>query len=411
MLDFGALPPEINSARMYAGPGSGPMMAAAAAWNAMAGELESFAVGYSSVISGLQGENWSGGASDAMAAAAGPYVTWATTTAAQAEQAASQAQAAAAAYEAAFAATVHPAAVAANRIQLATLVATNFFGQNTTMIAATEAAYAEMWAQDSAAMYGYAASSSAATVLTPLSQPPRNTNAAGQSGQAAAVAQAAGSSTAGHAQTTLSALMSTVPQQLQTLSAAGISGSSTSSGSTLATSLAAAPPSLLTLFGDLNTLEGPGIPTYNTLYSIFQALNYGYAAKADFESHNPAPQPKAPQLVSAGPDTVGLGHGQAFASLDNAARVGKLSVPQSWASATPVASPAGEPSRASGTGFRALPAWAANPSTGMSGGAPAAGLGPMTGTSARPTGRTGLQLRILRMRNHRFNMPRPAVGG
>ncbi|WP_141249127.1 PPE domain-containing protein, partial [Mycobacterium avium] len=27
-MDFGALPPEVNSGRMYAGPGSGPLMAA-----------------------------------------------------------------------------------------------------------------------------------------------------------------------------------------------------------------------------------------------------------------------------------------------------------------------------------------------------------------------------------------------
>ncbi|WP_261861369.1 PPE family protein, partial [Mycobacterium montefiorense] len=26
-MDFGALPPEINSARMYTGPGSGPLLA------------------------------------------------------------------------------------------------------------------------------------------------------------------------------------------------------------------------------------------------------------------------------------------------------------------------------------------------------------------------------------------------
>ncbi len=33
ILDFAMLPPEINSARMYAGAGSGPMLAAASAWN------------------------------------------------------------------------------------------------------------------------------------------------------------------------------------------------------------------------------------------------------------------------------------------------------------------------------------------------------------------------------------------
>ena len=37
-FDFGALPPEINSIRMYTGPGSGPMMAAAAARNNLAAE-------------------------------------------------------------------------------------------------------------------------------------------------------------------------------------------------------------------------------------------------------------------------------------------------------------------------------------------------------------------------------------
>ncbi len=31
-MDYAVLPPEINSARIYAGPGSGPMLAAASAW-------------------------------------------------------------------------------------------------------------------------------------------------------------------------------------------------------------------------------------------------------------------------------------------------------------------------------------------------------------------------------------------
>src|SRR6185312_3292817 len=164
MFDFGALPPEINSARMYAGPGSGPMMAAAAAWDGLTAQLETFAARYSALVSELHG-SWSGASSAAMAAASAPYVAWVTTTSQQAEQAANNARAAAAAYEAAFAATVPPVVVAANRALLAMLVATNFLGQNTAAIAATEAAYAEMWAQDAGAMYGYSGSSAAATTL------------------------------------------------------------------------------------------------------------------------------------------------------------------------------------------------------------------------------------------------------
>ncbi|HVQ98519.1 MAG TPA: PPE family protein, partial [Mycobacterium sp.] len=150
-MDFGMLPPEINSVRMYAGPGSGPMIAAATAWDELAAELQAGAASYSSVISGLTA-GWQGPSSAAMAAAAAPYVTWMRTTAAQSEQTANQARAAAAAYETAFAATVPPPVIAANRSLLMSLIATNLLGQNTPAIAATEANYAEMWAQDAAAM-------------------------------------------------------------------------------------------------------------------------------------------------------------------------------------------------------------------------------------------------------------------
>lgn len=41
LMNFSVLPPEINSARMYVGAGSGPLLQAAAAWDALAGELGS----------------------------------------------------------------------------------------------------------------------------------------------------------------------------------------------------------------------------------------------------------------------------------------------------------------------------------------------------------------------------------
>jgi PPE-repeat protein len=147
-MDFGGLPPEINSGRMYAGPGSGPMLAAAAAWASLGAEMNSGASSYGSVISALTSGPWVGPSSLAMAAGVTPYVEWMSATGEQAELAATQAYAAAGAYEAAFAMTVPPPIITANRAQLMMLVATNFFGQNAPAIAATEAEYAEMWAQD-----------------------------------------------------------------------------------------------------------------------------------------------------------------------------------------------------------------------------------------------------------------------
>ncbi|HEY9302790.1 MAG TPA: PPE family protein, partial [Mycobacterium sp.] len=165
-MEFGALPPEINSGRMYAGAGPGPLLTAAAAWDGLADELSSTASSYQATVDGLA-SSWQGPSSASMSAAAAPYVAWMTATATQAEETANQARAAVAAYEAAFAATVPPPVIAANRTLLMTLIATNILGQNTPAIAATEAHYMQMWAQDAAAMYGYAGSSAAASQLTP----------------------------------------------------------------------------------------------------------------------------------------------------------------------------------------------------------------------------------------------------
>ncbi len=168
-MDFAQLPPEINSALMYAGPGSGPMLAAAAAWESLAGELQTVASAYTAVVTSLIDGPWQGSSAAAMANASWPQISWLSNTAGLAQDAGARAVAAASAYEAAFAATVPPAEVAANRALLGALLATNFLGQNTAAIAATEALYGEMWAQDAAAMYGYSGATAQATALTPFS--------------------------------------------------------------------------------------------------------------------------------------------------------------------------------------------------------------------------------------------------
>lgn len=211
-MDFGALPPEVNSGRLYRGPGSESMHTAAAAWDRLADELHSSATGFNWAISELTGAGWSGPSSASMAAATLPLEAWMTDTATQAQEAAAQARAAAAAYDAAFAMAVPPALIAANRHRLTSLASSSFFAQNAHAIADTEACYEQMWAQDAGTMYRYAAASAAASVLAPFISPPEGA-AGGWSWQARA-AGIAGTSTA---QVELSQLTSTLPRVLQAL--------------------------------------------------------------------------------------------------------------------------------------------------------------------------------------------------
>jgi PPE-repeat protein len=322
-MDFGALPPEINSGRMYAGAGAGPMMAAATAWNTLAAELSSTAAGYESVVSELTGGQWIGPASASMAAAVQPYVAWLNTTAGHAQHAASQATASAAAFEAAFAATVPPPVIAANRAQLAALVATNFMGVNTPAIMATEAQYGEMWAQDAAAMYGYAASSASAGTLIPMAPPAPTANPAGLAGQAAAVAHA-GAATATQAglKQTISGLPNTV---------AG-----------LASPLAVDPPGILSNSLVANTINGA---VNTTAWWVMNTIPNSTLLKYTLTA---AATPAAPATVATvgvggtafsgavGPATpAGFGGAPVLAGLGRASTVGGMSVPSSWSAAAP----------------------------------------------------------------------------
>jgi PPE-repeat protein len=378
-LDFAMLPPEVNSGRMYSGAGLGPMLAAASAWHGLAAELRSTALSYGSVLSALTGEEWHGPASAAMAAAAAPYAAWLGTTAEQAEQTAAQAEAAAAAYEAAFAETVPPPVIAANRAQLMALIATNVLGQNTPAIAATEAQYAEMWAQDAAAMYGYAASSAVATQLSQFIEPQQTTSPSGVAAQSAAVTQAV-ATPAGSQQSTLSQLMSALPTTLQGLSspassqtpASEIVGLLTGSGSGSST------------LDNLWAAWGPNANVWNTAFSsgfympsntmapFLSLLGQGSAAGDAADAAGQAASGAIGEAAAV-PAVGGVGSAVS-AGLGHAPIVGALSVPPSWTAPAPLAGPLA--SSLGGTPMMAPPAMAA----GMPG-------MPIGATGAQPYGR------------------------
>lgn len=385
-LDYGVLPPEINSGRMYTGPGSGSMLSAASAWENLAAELNTAAASYDSVTSGLAAGPWTGPAATAMAASAAPYVTWLRGAGVQAETTARQATAAAEAYSTAVAAVVPPPVISANRVLLKQLVATNFFGQNSPAIGEAERQYAEMWAQDAAAMYRYASSSATASALASFSQPPQTTNAAGQSVQSAAVAQA-GTAAAGNGAATdiLTSLISVIGQvsPFTGLATQGLSATMTGWSGTA------------NMLSNVN--NGIGL-------AAFQAENPG---GLDEILHPPKLGPAGLGLGGlglgkSGLGSAGLGAGLgsvgSSASAGTALKIGALSVPHGWAMPVTLTS-ASAP----------LPVSAVPAAPAMAGGVPGGAFGEtMLGTLA---GR-GLGAATSRVAAHRRTVvPRPPAAG
>ncbi len=344
MIDFAVLPPEISSARMYSGPGSGPMLAAGAAWSQLAAEIRSAAASYSSIVSGLTSGSWLGPASTSMAAAAAPYAAWMTTTAAQAEQTAAQAQAAVSAYESAFSMTVPPAVIVANRAALASLIANNVLGQNAPAIAATEAQYGDMWAQDAAAMYGYAGSSAAASQLTPFSRPAQSTNAGALAGQAAAAGQAtgtsAGTATSASTGTGLSSVLGSITSAGSDTSTTGLAG--------LLNYLDGANGSLLGSFLNnattanfSNAFTTSGLMNPTAMIDSVTCFSYLFGAMGNGGLASDV----SGLAAGLGSGTAGLGSaglrglGAAVsAGVGQATPLGALSVPGGWAAAAPALS-------------------------------------------------------------------------
>ncbi|MGV0626539.1 PPE family protein [Mycolicibacter minnesotensis] len=336
--DFGMLPPEIISAWMYSGAGSGPLTAAAAAWSSLAAELEAAELAAQLVISELSGEQWTGPASVAMATAVAPYLAWLQSTSVAAQQAGTQAMASAAAFEAARAGTVPPPVIAANRAQLAALVASNILGQNTPAILATEAHYMAMWAQDSLAMSGYSVSSANAATLAPMTPAPQPTSPAGSAAAAGGLQEGLGQ--------TLSTLQGALQAVASPLAAA-------SSGDVLLTDVVdlflGTPLFANAINGGVNTAAWFVTTTIPTAISLGHTLalagpgalvsDTSMDAEAIASGLSPMVLASAMQPVGA----VTAGAAPMLANLGQASTVGAMSVPGTWpaAASTEVAASAG----------------------------------------------------------------------
>jgi PPE-repeat protein len=274
-------------------------------------------------------------------------------------QTSTQARAAAVAYESAYATTVHPSVVASNRARLTSLVATNLLGQNTAAIAATEVEYGEMWAQDVAAMYGYAGASHAASKVTPFTPPRQTTNQGGVAAQGAAATRAAGTA-AGHAQTALSngQAMSAVPNALQNL---------TSSSSGLSDFSSFMNPYNLVSLGSGFLGNGTGLIGVSGAAGFISDAEHKIAEPGVKSKAVSAPKPAASKSrLPEKATTVSAGMGRASS-------LGGVSVPQGWARSAPEVRLVGLASPSSGAG----------PGTGVLSGMPLFGQAPLMALPGR----------------------------
>jgi PPE-repeat protein len=351
-MSFMMFPPEINSALMYTGAGSGPLMAAASAWDELAADLETTANSYQAIIAQMTGGPWLGPSSARMASATAPYIAWMQGSSMQAAQTSAQARLAAAAYEGAFDATVPPSVIAANRALLAALIATNFLGQNFPAIAATEALYMEMWLQDGLTMDTYALVSQQAVVLPPPAPAP-TTSDGGTSADAAATAQSAantGSTIATDVQALINGYLGNLAQGQTVsgewgavLSDLGVpaslqTGLLSSLGTTATTGVTSAAGSLLPIQGIYYLTMLASMPV-KMLMSLSQSMSASQAMQAGQQALmanvSSVLDGKMKALMS-GISGQMRGFASAIsAQLAGAQRLGGLSIPNSWANAAP----------------------------------------------------------------------------
>lgn len=200
-------------------------------------------------------------------------------------------------------------------------------------------------------MYGYAAASVTASELAPFHQPPQTSNPLGLGSQSATAASSHAAPSAGNA--------------------------------------------LLNGVSNFNTLIGP-VRIGGQLSRVVGSMGSFVTAARDALGAS-APTAAGVGTAAEFQPAAAAARGVVLASAGQAEPVGKLSAPPSWAAATSAPEPAAPAIRLAG---------AEHPNPGMRGNVPPIGMAPAEGGS--PYRKANL---VFRMRDRRFQMPRPAVGG
>jgi PPE-repeat protein len=209
----------------------------------------------------------------------------------------------------------------------------------------TDALYAEMWAQDASAMYGYAGASATASQVSPFTSPPQTTNPSGPAGQVAATAQSVGTSGGTDLETLMSSgpqLISSTPQALQSLSSpqalSGLASTATDTSSSLSST---------SLLNELSTPLRMATMPMSMLSRLFTTGSTANAARAVSTAANELGAVQSAGVGSGAKALASTGFGSGApavaAGLGQATSVGPLSVPSSWAGVAPSPSAAAMP--------------------------------------------------------------------